>query len=30
VGYALAPGTVTIEVLDTNLAPVAEMRIPAP
>ena len=30
VGYALAPGTVTIEVLDTQLAPVAEMRIPAP
>jgi hypothetical protein len=30
VGYALAPGAVTVEVLDTNLTPVAEIRIPAP
>jgi hypothetical protein len=30
VGYALAPGAVTVEVLDTNLAPVAKIRIPAP
>jgi hypothetical protein len=30
VGYALAPAAVTVQVLDTNLAPVAEIRIPAP
>lgn len=30
VGYALPPGAVTVEVLDTDLAPVAEIRIPAP
>jgi hypothetical protein len=30
VGYALAPGAVTVQVLDTNLEPVAEIRIPAP
>ena len=30
VGYALAPGEVTLQVLDTNLTPVAEIRIPAP
>ncbi|HEX5335281.1 MAG TPA: hypothetical protein VFW55_05335 [Propionicimonas sp.] len=30
VGYSLAPGAVTVEVLDANLAPVAEIRIPAP
>ena len=30
VGYELAPGAVTLQVLDTNLAPVAELRIPAP
>ncbi len=30
VGYALAPGAVTVQVLDANLTPVAEIRIPAP
>lgn len=30
VGYALAPGAVTVQVLDTNLTAVAEIRIPAP
>ncbi len=30
VGYALAPGAVMLQLLDTNLAPVAEIRIPAP
>jgi hypothetical protein len=30
VGYALAPGAVTVEVLDGNLKTVAEIRIPAP
>ena len=30
VGYALAPGAVTVEVLDDSLRTVAEIRIPAP
>ncbi len=30
VGYALAPGAVTVEVLDSSLRTVAEIRIPAP
>jgi hypothetical protein len=30
VGFALPPGAVTLEVLDADLAPVAEIRIPAP
>ncbi len=30
VGYALTPGEVTLQVLDTTLTPVAEIRIPAP
>lgn len=30
VGYALVPGDVTVQVLDANLTPVAEIRIPAP
>ncbi len=30
VGYALAPGAVTVEVLDGNLKTVAQLKIPAP
>lgn len=30
VGYVLVPGTVTLDVLDPDLRPVAEIRIPAP
>jgi len=30
VGYALAPGKVTVQVLDADLTPVADIEIPAP
>jgi hypothetical protein len=30
VGYALVPGDVTLEVLDADLTPLAELRVPAP